>query len=89
MRDRNLPARTRMFMPYVVATLFIPALGGAYERGIGSGLDWFMGPDVTWESKQWASASNLTHTGDPLIWNAWTGLRADDWTLSFYLDNIP
>jgi hypothetical protein len=51
-------------------------------------MEWFARSDITLESKQWATVANLTHSGRPVIWNAWTGVRTDNWTLSFYLDNI-
>ncbi len=63
-------------------------VSGTYNRGISSSLEWFLRSDVTWESKQYARVSNLTYTDEPLIWNGWTGVRTDDWTLSFYINNI-
>ena len=63
-------------------------IGGSYTKGLNSGLEWFVRSDLTWESKQYATVANLTHTGEPVIWNAWTGIRGDHWTLSFYVDNI-
>jgi hypothetical protein len=51
-------------------------------------MEWFLRSDVTYETKQYATVANLTYTDEPLIWNAWTGLRSDNWTLSFYIDNI-
>jgi outer membrane receptor protein involved in Fe transport len=63
-------------------------IGGAYRRSLTAAMDWFLRSDITWESRQWATVANLTHTGEPLIWNAWSGIEADNWTLSFYVDNI-
>jgi iron complex outermembrane receptor protein len=63
-------------------------IGGAYTRPFGSHMEWFLRSDVTYETKQYATVANLTYTDEPIIWNTWTGLRSDNWTVSFYIDNI-
>ncbi|TDJ43066.1 MAG: TonB-dependent receptor [Gammaproteobacteria bacterium] len=64
------------------------SLGANFTRAINAELEWFTRTDLTWSAKQWSRVSNLTHTGESTIWNAWAGLGSATWTLSFYVDNI-
>jgi outer membrane receptor protein involved in Fe transport len=63
-------------------------LAALYSHDIRQDLSWFARTDFTWESKKWATVSNLLHTGETSIWNARIGIENDRLTLTFYVDNI-
>ena len=54
----------------------------------GAKLDGFLRTDFIWETKKYSGASNFNWIGKRQILNLRTGLRADDWSLTFYVQNL-
>jgi iron complex outermembrane receptor protein len=59
-----------------------------YNRSINADMAWFARTDYSYAAKQWVSEANLAYSGDVHMWNARAGLETDQWTLTFYVDNI-
>ena len=56
--------------------------------GYLDGIDFFIRPDLSYESKRWTQVHNEQHTGDSYNLNLRTGFESDDWTFTFFVNNL-
>ena len=55
---------------------------------ITSGVEYFVRNDFIYEAKKYNTTSNLTWAPSQWTWNGRVGLEKEDWTVTFFVDNI-
>jgi len=60
----------------------------AYADSISADMGWFARTDYSWEDGRYSDLNNFAEIGSRRTWNARSGLETEDWTLSFYVNNI-
>jgi outer membrane receptor protein involved in Fe transport len=64
------------------------AAGFEASAQAGASLDAFLRTDYIYESKKYSGAGNFNWIGARSVVNVRTGLRADNWALTFYVRNL-
>ena len=59
-----------------------------YTDSITSALGWFARTDYAYENGQYSAANNFAEIGKRQTWNARSGLEADRWTATLYVNNM-
>lgn len=59
-----------------------------YERNLSSTLSFFSRADLAFKEKKYAQIFNLASTGDQILLNLRAGVKADDWSLTVFVDNV-
>lgn len=67
---------------------FSGALGAEYTRALTGDWDWFIGGDVTYQSKQYGDAVNASYIGSYALGNARLGVSNDTWKAWLWVNNV-
>lgn len=63
-------------------------LSSTYTIPTAGGREWFLRGDYSYMSKKYAQVHNYAYVGSRNLLNLKAGLRAEDWTLIFFVDNV-
>ena len=62
--------------------------GSVYRDTLSAETEWFWRYDVTYQTKQYATVANFTHSGELILMNTRWGVEAEHWTAAVYVDNL-